>query len=365
MSEKESEFKILINGENNVSNLVLNSEKTTINSASKKVEITENSSNTSDPIEKIEKLVYGFITPLSQDQLTQLIEPLINYLSKELNIPVEAYATKDDKELALLMSENKINIGAFDSNISYIESQTTYPGSINGLATAVIYGNKSFHGTFWTNDKSILNGQPVIGAYKNENNEEILVKGSETSPPDVAALQVGWTFSKNPEILSIDGKEVKVSPGYAGNIDFSKLNNQEILFVNETSTSGYIYPKKHLENLGVKNITEIFADRHDIVIKKLYNNEYKFGVSYDDARRVISTQNPDVGEKVIAIGITKEIPNNVIAITSNLPNELKSNLFKNLIEGLNDNLVPNSIYRWSNAVEYVDSDYDVIRDLLS
>ena len=52
-------------------------------------------------------------------------------------------------------------------------------------------------------------------------------------PPDVKALQVGWGFGDDgmiPEVRTIDGVEVTVSPGYACEADLSVLVGRRSTF---------------------------------------------------------------------------------------------------------------------------------------
>ena len=59
---------------------------------------------------------------------------------------------------------------------------------------------------------------------------------------------------------------------------------EEVLFVEEGSTSGYLYPSLQLKKAGIdytSDITQRFAGSHDGVIAGLYNGDAKFGVTYD------------------------------------------------------------------------------------
>ena len=95
----------------------------------------------------------------------------------------------------------------------------------------------------------------------------------------------------------------------------------------------------HLYNLkkaGIdytSDITQRFAGSHDGVIAGLYNGDAKFGVTYDDARRTLRKTNADVGEKVIAFAITEEIPNDVIAVRTDLPEDIKQQIYDDVMGG--------------------------------
>ena len=204
-------------------------------------------------------------------------------------------------------------------------------------------------------------------AFENINGVPTLVTGSATSPPDVKALQVGWGFSDDglvPEVR--DG--VTTSPGLACEADLSVMLGEEVLFVEEGSTSGYLYPSLQLKKAGIdytSDITQRFAGSHDGVIAGLYNGDAKFGVTYDDARRTLRKTNPDVGEKVIAFAITEEIPNDVIAVRTDLPEDIKQKIYDILSEFIateDGRALMDEIYGWTDLVPADNSEFDVVRE---
>ena len=266
--------------------------------------------------ETLDKITFGFVPSAEQAELLDNIQPLMKVLSDGLGIEVEGFVTSDYSGLLVAMGSGQADIGAFNT-LGYVNALNAFPTRLEAIAKVVRYGSGSYHGTFWTTDSSVCKSAPVIGAFENIDGVPTLVTGSATTPPDVKALQVGWGFGDSgliPEVRNIDGADVTVSPGYACEADLSVLVGQEVLFVEEGSTSGYLYPSLQLKNAGIdytSDITQVFAGSHDGVIAGLYNGDAKFGVSYDDARRTLRKTNPDVGEKVIAMGITDEIPNDV------------------------------------------------------
>ena len=142
---------------------------------------------------------------------------------------------------------------------------------------------------------------------------------------------------------------------------------EEVLFVEEGSTSGYLYPSLQLKNAGIdyrSDITQRYAGSHDGVIAGLYNGDAKFGVTYDDARRTLRKTNPDVGEKVIAIGISDEIPNDVVAVRSDLPEDIKSQIYQILSDYMATEegaAVMDEIYGWTDVVPADNSEFDVVK----
>jgi phosphonate transport system substrate-binding protein len=315
--------------------------------------------------ETLDKITFGFIPSAEQADLQDNIKPLMKVLTNGLGIEVEGFVTSDFSGLLVAMGSGQADIGAFNT-LGYVNALNVFPTRIEAIAKVVRYGSGSYHANFWTTDTSVCNSPPIIGAFENIDGEVVLVEGSETAMPDVKALQVGWR-SGAPEKVEIDGTEYTISPGYACEADLNVLKGEKVLFVEEGSTSGYLYPSLQLKNMGIdyqKDITQVFAGSHDGVISGLYNGDAKFGVTYDDARRTLRKTNPDVGEKVIAIGISDEIPNDVVAVRSDLPEDIKNKIYTILSDYMATEegaAVMDEIYGWTDVVPAVNSEFDVVK----
>ena len=331
------------------------------------VETLDKPATTTAPV--LDKIIFGFVPSAEQTDLQDNIQPLMTVLSEGLGIEVEGFVTSDYSGLLVAMGSGQADVGAFNT-LGYVNALNAFPTRMEAIAKVVRYGSGSYHGTFWTTDASVCSSTPVIGAFENIDGVPTLVEGSATMPPDVKALQVGWGFSDDgmiPEVRTIDGAEVTVSPGYACEADLSVMIGEEVLFVEEGSTSGYLYPSLQLKNAGISYTSDIvqrYAGSHDGVISGLYNGDAKFGVTYDDARRTLRKTNPDVGEKVIAFAITEEIPNDVVAVRSALPADMKEKIYtilSNYISTDEGAAVMDEIYGWTGLVPAVNSEFDVVK----
>ena len=331
------------------------------------VETLDKPATTTAPV--LDKIIFGFVPSAEQTDLQDNIQPLMTVLSEGLGIEVEGFVTSDYSGLLVAMGSGQADVGAFNT-LGYVNALNAFPTRMEAIAKVVRYGSGSYHGTFWTTDASVCSSTPVIGAFENIDGVPTLVEGSSTMPPDVKALQVGWGFSDDgmiPEVRTIDGAEVTVSPGYACEADLSVMIGEEVLFVEEGSTSGYLYSSLQLKNAGISYTSDIvqrYAGSHDGVISGLYNGDAKFGVTYDDARRTLRKTNPDVGEKVIAFAITEEIPNDVVAVRSDLPADMKEKIYTILSEYISTDegaAVMDEIYGWTGLVPAVNSEFDVVK----
>ena len=138
--------------------------------------------------------------------------------------------------------------------------------------------------------------------------------------------------------------------------------------MSESSTSGYLFPALELVNAGIDpqtDITPIFAGSHDAAVTAVYNGDAKYGLSFDDARRNIREEQPDVGEKVIVFSITREIPNDVVAVRSDLPDTLKTAIYDAVEAYLatdEGEAVFDEIYSWTDIQPANEADFDIVRE---
>ena len=106
---------------------------------------------------------------------------------------------------------------------------------------------------------------------------------------------------------------------------------------------------------GITNdqYTTIFSGGHDASVTAVYDGTADIGVSFDDARRTIRDPNADVGEKVIVFNITSRIANDVIAVRSDLPEDLKTALFQAMSDFIATDagqVVMDELYSWTDLV---------------
>jgi phosphonate transport system substrate-binding protein len=158
-----------------------------------------------------------------------------------------------------------------------------------------------------------------------------------------------------------------VSTGWSCIGDLSAVEGKTVAYTSESSTSGYQFPALQLLDLGIDpqaGVTPVFAGSHDASVTAVYNGDADVGLSFDDARRNIREEQPDVGEKVIVFSITDEIPNDVVAARSDLPQSLKDAIYAAVEEFLATEEgveVFDAIYGWTGIQPAVESDFDIVR----
>ena len=99
-------------------------------------------------------------------------------------------------------------------------------------------------------------------------------------------------------------------------------------FVEQASTSGYIFPATVLLGQGIdpeNDIEPLFAGSHDASVIAVCDGDAEIGVSFDDAR-TIATSDCDIPGEVVVFAYGDEIPNDGIAVSGDLPADLQQQI---------------------------------------
>jgi phosphonate transport system substrate-binding protein len=308
-----------------------------------------------------EKIVYGFIPSEQAETLGDAIQPYMDFLSAELGIEVEGVVTPDYNGLVVAMGAGQADLGAFGP-FGYVQAQAQYP-TLEVLMQSIRFGSATYHGQWFTNDPSICDEEPVAGALENGPDGVVMVE-----PFDAVALQVGVAFdddgAKVQETLD-DGTEVDF--GLACMASLESVEGKDVAFTSATSTSGAVFPQLQLINLGLdieNDIAYSYLGSHTDTVAAVYNDDFDIGLSFDDARRNIRQDSPDVGSKVIVFNITDEIPNDVVVARGELPDSLKQAVYDATVKFLSTDegvALFDEIYGWTDIQPAVDEAFDVVR----
>tara|TARA_B110000438_G_scaffold85063_1_gene84602 strand:+ start:979 stop:2034 length:1056 start_codon:yes stop_codon:yes gene_type:complete len=309
-----------------------------------------------------DKIVFGFVPSQEQEQLQDDVKPMMNYLQEKLGIQVQGVVTTDYSGLGVAMGTGKADLGAFGP-AGYVRAEKEF-GNISVMAQAIRYGAATYHGQWMTNDASICNPGTLKSATALENTNDGMV---QVGAVDAVAMQIGIYFGDDGKALGETVDAGPVSPGTSCMADLDKVIGKTIAFTSESSTSGFTYPTLQLINKGITSddYESVFAGGHDGSVAAVYNGDADIGIAYDDARRTMRKTNPDVGEKVIVFNLTSEIPNDVIAVRSNLPDSLKGAIYYNLDAFLKTEegaVVSDEVFEWTSMQVARDSDFDVVRE---
>jgi phosphonate transport system substrate-binding protein len=309
-----------------------------------------------------EEILFGFIPSEKQEELGDDIQPFMDYLSEQLGITVTGIVTADYNGLVVAIGAGNADLGAFGP-LGYLQAQEQYP-TIEVLIQSIRFGTDLYHGQWFTNDASICEDEPVIGAWENVDGVPTLLE-----PTEVPALQVGWMYNDDGELVHEtldDGTEV--TQGLVCTAPLEVVMGKNVAFTSATSTSGGMLPQLQLFELGIdieKDIEYSYLTSADATVSAVYNGDFDIGLSWDDARRSLRKEKTDVGEKVIVFNITEDIPNDVVVVRGELPDTLKVAIFdvtKAYLATEEGKAVFDEIYGWTDIQRAHEEDFDGVRE---
>jgi len=182
-------------------------------------------------------------------------------------------------------------------------------------------------------------------------------------------------------------------------------------YPDETSTSGFVIPDALFESLNIKLGKRINAGGHPQSVLAVYGGNADFGTAYFsppllpigswsmgmdpdvpenlvdscgltsdgklycgnyrvlDARAAISSQAPDVIQKVRILALSPEIPNDTVSFSRDFPDELKGRVMDGITEYVNSPACYSTIcserfYDWTGVAPIYDENFDIIRLLM-
>ena len=271
----------------------------------------EASSAASEPAESAatggedpEELVIGFVPSSEAGALVEDIQPLADYLSEELGIPVEGIVSNDYTGLVTAMETGQAHIGALPpfgllQAIERADAEVILQSERNGSGT--------YHTQFFTNDPDTY--------CEDEPEENIRIIEDE----EVTFLNCNGT-AHGPE----DTPEGPVGIEALANLEAGTT----VSFVEATSASGYIFPATVLLTQGIDpeaDIEPLFAGTHDASVIAVCEGQADVGVSFDDARTIATSDCP-IAEDVVVFAYGPEIPNDGIAVSGELSDDLQQQI---------------------------------------
>lgn len=257
-----------------------------------------------------QELVIGFVPSVEADALVENIQPLADYLTEALGIPVEGFVSSDYAALVTAMETGQAQIAALPP---FGLVQAVDRAGAEMILQSDRFGSTSYHTQFMTTDadKYCLD-EPVENTRIREDAEVTLLNCNGTAREN----------SDSPEgPIGLDALAL-VEPGTT------------VSFVEQTSASGYIFPATVLATLGLNPETDLealFAGGHDASVIAVCMGQAEVGVSFDDARPQAVTD-CDVPGTVVTFAYGPEIPNDGIAVSGELSDELKANIKQALLD---------------------------------
>ncbi len=257
-----------------------------------------------------DRLVIGFVPSREAAALVETIQPISDYLTERLGIPVEGFVSTDYPGLVTAMETGQAHIGAFGP---FAMLQAVDRAGAEVILQSERFGSPTYHTQFFTNDPD---------------------KYCTISPP----VENERTTGANPgTFLNCNGTERGAEDSPIGPIGVEALTAVEagttVSFVQETSASGYIFPATVFAVAGTHpdDLDRLFAGAHDASVIAVCEGQAELGVSFDDARPEATT-GCDVNGTVVVFAYGPEIPNDGIVVDGDLPDDLKQQIQQALIE---------------------------------
>ena len=253
----------------------------------------------------------GFVPSREASALVETIQPIADFLSEKLGMPVEGFVSTDYTAMVTALQTGQAQIAAL--------APFTIVQAVDNAGAELILqsernGSATYHTQFMTNnpDKYCTVSPPV----ENERNSEI-----------------------NPgTFLNCNGTDRGPTDSPKGPIATEVLSNiaagTTVSFVEESSASGYIFPVTILQNAGIDTdtgITKLFAGGHDASAIAVCEGQAEVGVSFDDARSE-ATSDCDLHTKAVVFAYGDEIPNDGVVVSGDLPDDLKAAIKQALID---------------------------------
>lgn len=251
-----------------------------------------------------DKIVLGFVPSLEADKIAETAQPMADYVSKEIGIPVETFTSTNYVGLIEAMGSGKVDIGAL-APLAYVLAH-------------------------------------------DQNGAEVLLKTSRKG--------------------SLTYHAIFLARADSGIKTFEAAKGKRIAFVDPASASGYLFPAAFLKARGFDPETFFsqtkFAGSHDNAIRAVYNGDVDVCSVYDDARNKVEETLPDVKQKVVVIGKTEEIPNDTFSVRKDLNPELREKIKAAFLKYAASDVGKKTLldlYEIDGLQEASDSDYDVVR----
>lgn len=272
--------------------------------ASEPAESMAESMEPSEAAEVPDELVLGFVPSREAGQLVEDIQPLADFLTEELGIPVEGVVSNDYTGLVTAMESGQAHMGFLPP---YGMVQAVDRADAEIILQSARFGSTTYHTQFFTNDPDKYCTDEPVENTRMADDEEL-------------------TF------LNCNGTDRAFDETPQGPVGIEALANVEegttVSFVEQTSASGYIFPATVFLTQGINpesDIDPVFAGSHDNSVVTVCDGTAEVGVSFDDARTEPVTD-CDVAANVVVFAYGPEIPNDGVAVAGDLPDDLKQQI---------------------------------------
>lgn len=244
-----------------------------------------------------DSIVLGLVPSQDVDELVETAQPLADLLAAELGIEVESFVPESYTALVTAMETGQAQIGAFGP-IALVQAADR--ANAAPILQSVRFGASTYHTQWMTNDPDRFCTDEPVDVPDDDGNSRLYCNGTDSAD--------------------------------AGPVGQEALDNiaegDTIFFVDAASASGYYYPATQLdEQTGLSTLTgEVdaqFAGGHPNAVQAVARGDAAISVSFDDARGSVVEEDPEIGTKAVVFAWSTEIPNDGIAVASDIPESLQ------------------------------------------
>ncbi|MBL4936821.1 phosphate/phosphite/phosphonate ABC transporter substrate-binding protein [Clostridium sp. YIM B02515] len=146
------------------------------------------------------------------------------------------------------------------------------------------------------------------------------------------------------------------------------LKGKKIAWQDVTSTAGYIYPAAEMKKAGVdpeKDVQGVTVKGHDKGVIAVLNGDVDAAAVFEDARNNVKKDFPNVFNDTKVIYRTQGIPNDTIAVRSDMDEAWKDKISQAFIDIAKDpdgQKIVKDIYTHVGYVKSSDKNFDVVRE---
>jgi phosphonate transport system substrate-binding protein len=278
-------------------------------------EASTSSGSNGEGAEKKE-LTVQFVPSQNADTLEAKAKPLEKLLSDELDRPVKVSVSTDYNTIVEAMASKKVDVG-FLPPTAYVLAKDQ--GAADVILQAQRYG---------VNDKDGSPTDELVDSYKSM-----------------------FIVKKDSGIDSLED-----------------LKGKKIGYQNVTSSAGYVWPAASLMDVGLdplKDVQPVTLKGHDQAVISLLNGDIDAAVTFQDARTIVQKDYEDVFDQTKVIHYTEPIPNDTVAVQSDMDKDLRKDIqeaFINVGKNEEGKKIIRDIYTHEGYVKADDSKFEIVRE---
>ncbi|MBG9810867.1 phosphonate-binding protein [Bacillus endophyticus] len=262
------------------------------------------------------ELTVQFVPSQNADTLEAKAKPLEKLLSDELDRPVKVSVSTDYNTIVEAMASKKVDVG-FLPPTAYVLAKDQ--GAADVILQAQRYG---------VNDKDGSPTDELVDSYKSM-----------------------FIVKKDSGIDSLED-----------------LKGKKIGYQNVTSSAGYVWPAASLMDVGLdplKDVQPVTLKGHDQAVISLLNGDIDAAVTFQDARTIVQKDYEDVFDQTKVIHYTEPIPNDTVAVQSDMDEDLRKDIqeaFINIGKDEEGKKIIRDIYTHEGYVKADDSKFEIVRE---